>query len=1021
MCGDYALKYETLGRNVNLIIKLVSHLCWPPFFLFRKSSEVVESPFCPVEPNVFQFVLVCKTYDFDSNLNPFFLAFSSLAGPCSGNMEPADANRVRDISNSVAFTALDELLLQQKMSQEKNTVLKEKFQRLHDVVISTYGNEKKVLTKAKQLKGLLESEREKLEQKIALSHKTVFELEALQKEEKEASAELEQLKEQRNSFLVELEVVRQTRKDNGQMLDEKHSRTLLAMEPTLFRLNAKMAEIKQDIEQQQKAFKKENVSMLEYEAKISEARMSVDQIDLKKTEKRSEWNQAQGEPERLKNHIETIEVTARTLQSEADQLLTRIREEERKLNEVQTAREATRSEIEELGFKEENFRLAILKRKNNIDEILRTKEMEKQSEEEMAERMISIEMEKKTVKEALKNHVAAGVEFHKEAERNKKIYERMRRKKDTVTSIIGPLKEGYFAMERDLQLATAQYKSSTKTFKEIQKDQQVFITQCLSQGKLEEESARMLHQVEADGKTVEEEIIKLDKEEWALQQEISKLSSQRELMARDASRATALYRDTKEDLKVKNLILMDLDKQTMETFQRLKTCSVKYEKMKNQRNKLSALTQSSSQALAEMKEKIKILMNEVEILRNESLTRDRALQSEVVAHHASQSSRDALRLEQNKQQVYLKQRKEDENQQLMEIDKLNSIVNSAEKQMIRLRIDYSHSVDNRNKTGIQLIDRNDELCILYEKANIQEAILAKGDEELRAREEDVHRIKLEEAELRRKIEIARKQIPSLQTYTDATKELETLEKDLEEERKLVKLLVQKLETPLTAEEKELTGEQDRARHLGGMDPEPEQVAAKIEMLEERLNVKKELLLEKELVLDEVSSLSTKLRNQAAESRGPSLDIVKKINEYQSKIRTTTRKMMASVSELSMYQATALKLEHQKKEQTHELALARARLGEGLPPTEEAEHEWYRMERDRQRRQEALVAQKQFAETLEAALPGDAVKSTSEPRPNAYISEELGIPKPYSTLPFKPTQLGSTMRHIRKPVVREIQI
>ena len=39
--------------------------------------------------------------------------------------------------------------------------------------------------------------------------------------------------------------------------------------------------------------------------------------------------------------------------------------------------------------------------------------------------------------------------------------------------------------------------------------------------------------------------------------------------------------------------------------------------------------------------------------------------------------------------------------------------------------------------------------------------------------------------------------------------------------------------------------------MGGMDPEPEQLAAKIEVLEERLHDKKEQLLEKELVLDAV--------------------------------------------------------------------------------------------------------------------------------------------------------------------------
>ena len=56
-------------------------------------------------------------------------------------------------------------------------------------------------------------------------------------------------------------------------------------------------------------------------------------------------------------------------------------------------------------------------------------------------------------------------------------------------------------------------------------------------------------------------------------------------------------------------------------------------------------------------------------------------------------------------------------------------------------------------------------------------------------------------------------------------------------------------------------------------------------------------------------------------------------------------------------------------------------------------------------------------------PNQAItNTTAEPRPNAYLPEALGIPKPYGQYaPFKPTEPGSTMRHIRKPEVREIVI
>lgn len=58
------------------------------------------------------------------------------------------------------------------------------------------------------------------------------------------------------------------------------------------------------------------------------------------------------------------------------------------------------------------------------------------------------------------------------------------------------------------------------------------------------------------------------------------------------------------------------------------------------------------------------------------------------------------------------------------------------------------------------------------------------------------------------------------------------------------------------------------------------------------------------------------------------------------------------------------------------------------------------------------------------LPG-GIYTTAEPRPNAYIpndDSELPIPRPYGSLaPFKHTEPGSTIRHIRKPVMKPIEI
>lgn len=52
---------------------------------------------------------------------------------------------------------------------------------------------------------------------------------------------------------------------------------------------------------------------------------------------------------------------------------------------------------------------------------------------------------------------------------------------------------------------------------------------------------------------------------------------------------------------------------------------------------------------------------------------------------------------------------------------------------------------------------------------------------------------------------------------------------------------------------------------------------------------------------QVSSLSERLRQQAAEGRSDTLDMAQTANDLQLKIRNVTRKIMAAISELSMYQ------------------------------------------------------------------------------------------------------------------------
>lgn len=179
----------------------------------------------------------------------------------------------------------------------------------------------------------------------------------------------------------------------------------------------------------------------------------------------------------------------------------------------------------------------------------------------------------------------------------------------------------------------------------------------------------------------------------------------------------------------------------------------------------------------------------------------------------------------------------------------------------------------------------------------------------------------------------------------------------------------------------------RRRDLEGEDPDQDALTAKIQVLEERLNNKKEALLEKELVYEEVSNLAEKLRTQALDGRKTTLEINEKINEYRARTNDLARKLFASVSEVSMLQSKALKLQQEKEEKEQILENALRNLEEGVPPTDDSEMVWDRLTRN-QARKEIDGEERRQRKLLEQQLPLNSVKSSALPRPNSYMPPDI---------------------------------
>lgn len=200
---------------------------------------------------------------------------------------------------------------------------------------------------------------------------------------------------------------------------------------------------------------------------------------------------------------------------------------------------------------------------------------------------------------------------------------------------------------------------------------------------------------------------------------------------------------------------------------------------------------------------------------------------------------------------------------------------------------------------------------------------------------------------------------------------------------------------------------------------------KLDMLELQLAKKEEKLLEKDFIYEQVSQLTNKLKGKTRKCKEDTLLLAKKMNGYQRRIKNATEKMMALVAELSMKQALTIELQKEVREKEEFIYSCNSRIERGLPLKREIEKVWMKVLRDEEMYACATAEKsREYMETDYRQLP-NGVFTTAEQRPNAYMPDaetSLPLPKPYGAMaPFKPTEPGSNMRHIRKPVVKPIEI
>ncbi|KAL0209382.1 hypothetical protein RCL1_007750 [Eukaryota sp. TZLM3-RCL] len=537
----------------------------------------------------------------------------------------------------------------------------------------------------------------------------------------------------------------------------------------------------------------------------------------------------------------------------------------------------------------------------------------------------------------------------------------------------------------------------TSQFEALQKDIAIVIGDVVTAGSITEAQLEKvahlrasLHETLSDLSTFYSIFKKNEKE-------LVNLKHDREIKARKAATLLSNLQQTLQVIQTNENLISDLSRTSKRQAAELKQKHHQYDVIKSETSSLKLQVQGQTQNTVELKEKLKILESERNILRQEMSTKQSQLGKAQSENRHLISIRDHLTADAHKISHKYFNLEQNLNQHIVEIDRLCGLIDQSENDLLTVRGRYELMLQLRNRIGLQLIDRNDELCVLYEKLNVQEEMIRNGTLQLTRADDMLSFLQSRASDLTRSVDVAQRkleQIPVLE------KEALDLHNQLEITREQLLKVTEIVENP------ELS---DRIRSLGGHVETSEELIEKVAHYEKLIAQKQEELLEAELSLNELGTLTGKVEGKLKDDREVSLKISQDAAILRSKLRKVTKKMIATVAELSLYQATALNLQEERRQTETLVTSAHKNLAQGLPPTEDCDKLFNQM----------LDKERWHREVREEEEEEPSIQS----RPNAYIpQDELGLPRPYGAFgPFLPAAPGASMRHIRRPNPKPVEI
>ncbi|XP_041065843.1 cilia- and flagella-associated protein 58 isoform X1 [Carcharodon carcharias] len=460
------------------------------------------------------------------------------------------------------------------------------------------------------------------------------------------------------------------------------------------------------------------------------------------------------------------------------------------------------------------------------------------------------------------------------------------------------------SMEKELESTKKQAEIDKKAIDELVRERDIVNKNMLKAASATEKQTNLVKLHEQSKKVLEQEIQNYNNEAQKQRKIIFHLEKERDRYINEASDLTQKVLQYMEDIKVYEMQNFDFKKKISEADSKLKQQQNLYEAVRCDRNLYSKNLIEAQDEIAEMKRKLKIMNHHIDQLKDEICSKEAALVKQNLEYQRIEKEKDTLKTELQK----MKQQAQDtrifiENQETEE-RKLLRIINEADTERIRQKKELDQIISERDILGTQLVRRNDELALLYEKIKIQHSMLNKGEIQYRQRVEDIRLLRMEIKKLRREKHLLSKSVSNLE---DLRHEIYHVQKELLKERTRCRALEEELENPLNVH---------RWRKLEATDPSRYELILKVQTLQKRLISKTEEVVEKELLLQEKEKLYVELKHILARQPGP--EAAEQLMLYQRTLRDKTKQLKALTSELNMFESQSQEYKYEIERLAQEL-------------------------------------------------------------------------------------------------------